>query len=98
MAELTTLFDFHVRPDAVPTAAAVIADTLVATRAFPGCLGIDVIVDVADETHFVLVEHWDGPESDAAYRAWRSTPEGRSSLSGIVDGRPTATLFTSVDA
>ncbi|GAC1324391.1 MAG: hypothetical protein NVSMB16_17030 [Acidimicrobiales bacterium] len=53
-----------------------------------------MLIDTADETHVVLIERWDSAESDAAYRAWRSTPEGASRLRTILAGAPRLTKCT----
>ncbi len=87
MASITSLLDVQIQPDHVGEARDVIDSILVATRAFAGCQGVDVLVDVADESHFVLVEHWESLEHDDAYRAWRATPEGTSALNGILESR-----------
>lgn len=94
---VTALLDLRVRPDVADTALSVINDVLVATRAFEGSLGVDVLVDLADPTHFVLVERWASIESDDAYRAWRSTPEGRSALGELLAETPRLTRFTSAE-
>jgi quinol monooxygenase YgiN len=88
---------FHVKADRLDGAPAIIADTLVGTRGFPGNLSVEVIVDTADPTHFVLLEKWDTAESDHAYHAWRATAEGRSSLREILDGAPVVTQFSTLE-
>ncbi|HXW78325.1 MAG TPA: antibiotic biosynthesis monooxygenase, partial [Acidimicrobiales bacterium] len=50
---------------------------LVATRAFEGCLGVEVIQDHEDPARLLAVEHWASLEHDRAYRAWRAG-EGRA--------------------
>jgi Antibiotic biosynthesis monooxygenase len=50
-----------------------VESVLVATRAFPGCLGVDVLVDTEDEAHLPLIEKWESIEHDQAYRDWRAT-------------------------
>jgi heme oxygenase (mycobilin-producing) len=60
---------------------------LVATRAFPGCLGVDVLVDTEDAAHLLVLEKWESLEHDQAYRDWRATPAGASPLSTIVAAR-----------
>lgn len=77
-----------VQPESVAAAPAVIHETLTATRAFDGCLGVEVLLDADDQTHIVLVERWASVESDAAYRAWRATPAGASSLRTVLAGPP----------
>ena len=60
---------------------------LVATRAFPGCIGVDVLVDTEDEAHLLLIQKWESIEHDQAYRDWRATDAGASALSTIVASR-----------
>ena len=60
---------------------------LAATRAFPGCIGVDVLVDTEDEAHLLLIEKWESIEHDQAYRDWRATDAGASALSTIVASR-----------
>lgn len=83
-----SFLDLRVKADAVDSAVTIIHDTLAATRERPGCLGVDVAVDVDDPTHFVLVEKWESIDADNAYRAWRATPEGASELGGVLAGAP----------
>jgi heme oxygenase (mycobilin-producing) len=45
---------------------------LAATRAFDGCLHVDVIQDHNDPTRIIAVEQWASLEHDQAYRAWRA--------------------------
>ena len=81
---ITVLLELTLLPASVPDAPEVLRETLRATRAFPGCLEVDVLQDTADDTHVVLLERWDSVESDAAYRAWRSTPDGASQLGTVL--------------
>jgi heme oxygenase (mycobilin-producing) len=88
---ITALLEFRVKPDALDTAPAILHDALSGTRAFPGCLGVEVVVDLADPTHFVLIEQWESIEADTAYRTWRASPDGDSNLGDIMAGPPTLT-------
>jgi len=91
---ITALLDLTLAREAVADAPAIIHRTLAATRAFAGCLKVEVLVDADDETHVVLLEQWDSIDSDLAYRAWRATPEGASGLRGILAQSPRLTRFT----
>jgi quinol monooxygenase YgiN len=91
---LTALLDLQLKPDALESAHALLHATLTVTRAFPGCLGITVLVDSANPAHVVVHETWESLERDQAYRAWRATPEGASQLGSIVAAAPTVTHFT----
>ncbi|HEY1698453.1 MAG TPA: antibiotic biosynthesis monooxygenase family protein [Trebonia sp.] len=87
MAAITALLDLRIKPESVADAKETVEGVLVATRAFPGCLGVDVLVDAEDEAHLLLIEKWESVEHDQAYRDWRATPAGASPLSTIVASR-----------
>jgi quinol monooxygenase YgiN len=94
---ITAILDLQLKPESLDTASAVLHATLTDTRAFPGCLGVTVLVDNADPAHVVVYETWESVERDRAYRAWRATPEGASDLGSIMAGPPKLTLFTVAD-
>lgn len=88
------ILDLQLKADALDRANDVMRETLTATRAFPGCLGVTVLVDQADPAHVAVYEQWESPEADAAYRKWRATEEGVSELGTVLAAAPTLTLFT----
>ena len=90
----TAILDLQLKADSLETAHDVIRETLTATRAFPGCQGITVLVDSDDPAHVLIYETWESIEHDQAYRAWRTTPEGASKLGSILAGRPKVSQFT----
>jgi quinol monooxygenase YgiN len=94
---VTSLLDLYIKADQLDAAPALISETLKITRAFEGSLGVDVVVDVTDPSHFVLIEKWESLDRDDAYRAFRATPEGASKLRTIVASPPTLTRFTVAD-
>jgi quinol monooxygenase YgiN len=91
---ITVLLDLQIKADSLETAQQVLQATLTDTRAFPGCLGVTVLVDNADPTHVVVHETWESIERDRAYRAWRASAEGASDLGSIMAAAPKITLFT----
>ncbi len=93
MTIIATL-DLMIAPDKIATAPAGIDEVLVATRAFPGCLGVEVAIDVENAAHILLVERWDSLESDAAYRAWRATPDGASDLGSLLAKPPVVSKYS----
>jgi quinol monooxygenase YgiN len=90
----TAVLELQLKPDSMETAHDVIHATLTATRAFPGCLSVTVLVDSADPAHVAVYETWESIEHDQAYRAWRATPEGASGLGPILAAPPKLTQFT----
>ena len=91
---ITAILDLQLKPEALDNASEVIHETLIATRAFPGCYHVAVLVDSDDPAHVILYETWESVEHDRAYRAWRATPEGASKLGSILAAAPKLTLFT----
>jgi quinol monooxygenase YgiN len=94
---ITAILDLQLKADSLDTAHSVIHDTLTATRAFPGCFHVAVLVDSDDPAHVVLFETWESVEHDRAYRAWRATPEGASQLGSILAAPPKLTLFSTAE-
>jgi quinol monooxygenase YgiN len=94
---ITSLLELRVKPEALDQGLhAELHEILSDTRAFEGCLGVDVLIDTADPTHIVLVERWASEERDAAYRAWRAG-DGQSNLASLLASPPVLTKFTSAD-
>jgi quinol monooxygenase YgiN len=91
---ITAILDLQLKADSLKTAHEVIHATLTATRAFPGCLDVTVLVDSDDQAHVILYEAWESIEHDQAYRAWRATPEGASDLGSILAAPPKLSQFT----
>ena len=89
---LTVLLDLRLKIEAVATAPALLREILTDTRAFDGCLGVDVLVDAQDPTHLILQERRASTEADAAYRTWRAGP-GASGLGSLLTGPPHISQF-----
>src|SRR6188472_2620076 len=94
MSTVTAILDMRLKPDVLDEAPETLRSVLKDTRAFPGCQQLDVLIDQADPTHVVVYEVWESAEADAAYRAWRATPEGKSALGSLLAGAPTMTKFS----
>ena len=77
---ITALLDLTIKPESVAGAKGIIEN---------------VLVDVTDETHILVIEKWESLERDSDYRAWRATPAGASALSSITASR-TLTRFAAV--
>jgi quinol monooxygenase YgiN len=93
---VTSVLELQLKPDSLDTALKVINETLVATRAFDGNLGVTVLIDSADPTHVTALESWESLEHDQAYRAWRASgdPAATSDLGTILAAPPRLTVYT----
>jgi quinol monooxygenase YgiN len=95
---ITALLELRVTPEALDHGVhaemhAILSDT----RAFEGCLGVEVLIDAEDPMHFVAVERWASEEHDAAYRAWRAG-DGQTNLASFLASPPVLTKFAVADA
>lgn len=94
---IIALLDLTLRADKLDVAADVLGRVLADTRAFDGCLGVDVLVDADDETHWVAYERWESAEADANYREWRAGPGQATELAALLAAAPSLTKFTVSD-
>ncbi len=77
------ILDVRLRPETATEALDALDKVLVATRAFPGCLGVEVAVQADDPGHALVLERWESMAADTEYRAWRAS-EGPSALTPYV--------------
>ena len=89
---LTVLLDIHLKADSLTSAPSMLRDILAETRAFDGCLSVEVLVDNEDPGHLILVERWASVERDAAYREWRAGA-GATQLGSILASPPLVSQF-----
>ena len=95
---VNAILELKFKPDVLDEARKVVGDILKDTRAFEGCLGVDVLIDSADETRWLAYERWESEAHDAAYRAWRASPEGAiTALGPLLAGAPSLTKYTIAD-
>ena len=87
-------FEVQFNPDYVADAAKYLAETLTATRAWPGNRGIEALVDDADPCHILVVETWATTQDHDDYAAWRATPEGRSALHEVLAAKPSKQVYS----
>ena len=92
------LLDLQLKPDSLDAGMDALHQTLTDTRAFAGCLTVDVLVDSKNPAHVVVYEVWESAEHDRAYREWRAGPgAGASKLGPVLAAPPTLTTLTKAD-
>jgi quinol monooxygenase YgiN len=96
---VTSLLELQLKPDSVDAGLDILRRTLVATRAFDGCLSVLVIQDHADPAHLILVESWESVAHDDAYRAWRASddPAAKSDLGSVLAAPLKLAVYTIAD-
>src|SRR5690242_1661510 len=90
---VVALLELRFQPDALEKSHQLLREILVDTRAFDGCLGVEVLVDTEDPAHVILHESWVSAEHDTAYRKWRAGA-GATALGSLLAAAPTLTVCT----
>lgn len=93
---IVALVEFHIAPDRRAEAVDLFPRILAQTRAFPGALRIDVLVDREDDCAWTLYEEWASAEEEAAYRAFRAGEGAVPELASVLDGPPVLRRFDRV--
>ncbi len=94
---VTVLLELTFKGDSVGEAREVFARELQKTRAFEGNVITDVLVDEADEAHWVIYEVWETVEADEAYRAFRAGDGKITDLLPLLAAPPVKTRYTTTD-
>jgi quinol monooxygenase YgiN len=91
---ITVFFEIRVTREALDQGVhAELHKILSDTRAFDGCLAVEVLIDSDDPTHILAIEKWASEEHDAAYRAWRAEG-GKTNLASYLASPPVLTKFS----
>jgi heme oxygenase (mycobilin-producing) len=94
---VVALLEVRLKSEGLDEAYAVVTETLADTRKFAGCVNAEVLIDRTDPTHLVVVETWESPEADAAYREWRRGDGAPVKLAAVLAAPPVLTLFDPSD-
>lgn len=80
---MVTYLQMRFTPDGATRGLETLQRALADTREFDGCVEVRVLVDADDPARIALREVWASREQEAAYQAWRATPEG--AITGLAD-------------
>lgn len=94
---VTVILELKFKPESVAEAQEVFRRALVDTRAFPGNLGTDVLVDETDEAHWLIYEVWESVEADEAYRAFRAGEGKLTEVPALVAAPPVKSRYVTSD-
>ena len=93
----TVLLDLKFKPEALSEAQTVFRRILIDTRAFDGNLGIDVLIDADDDTHWVLYQSWATPEQEEAYHHFRQGAGQVPEMPDLIAAPPVKTIYSTSD-
>jgi quinol monooxygenase YgiN len=94
---VTVLLELKFKPESVAEARDVFERELKKTRAFDGNVVTDVLVDEADEAHWIIYEVWESVEDDEAYRSFRAGEGKITDLPPLLAAPPVKTRYTTTD-
>ncbi|MGD9618975.1 MAG: putative quinol monooxygenase [Mycolicibacterium sp.] len=94
---VTVILELRLKSESVAAARDVMRRALQDTRAFEGNLATDVLVDEADEAHWLIYELWDSVEHDEAYRAFRAGEGRLTELPPLLAAPPVKTRYSTTD-
>lgn len=86
--------EVQVTPDDLDRAHNAVRNTLVDTRAFPGCLGVEVLIDESDPSRLLVFETWESFAAHDAYTHYRANDNPATELRSVVVAAPTTRRFT----
>lgn len=90
---VTVLADLRFDTTATDAGLRALAGMLHDTRAFDGCLGVDVVQDQDDPAHVILIETWNAASDHRAYMEWRASSGTNTGLRAALAQPPAITYL-----
>lgn len=95
---IAVFLEVQIKPESVDEMKAFFKEILPDTRAYEGCLGIDVYGNMDDGANLVLYERWESRSHYDKYLAWRQETGVVDQLGGFLAGPPSIRYYEPVDA
>ena len=95
---VTVLLELNVKPEHVEGIKQTFKAILPDTRAYDGCLGVEVTQNQDDANNIILVERWETRQHYEKYLAWRQETGVLDELGKVVASAPSIRYFDPVDA
>ena len=90
-------FDLRVKREQAAVAEKMLGDALPDTRAFSGCISVEVMRDSDEPDRWFLMEEWESRAHHQAYVNWRVETGWVESFAANLDGEPALRYFDPVD-
>lgn len=75
----------------------ILREAIPETRAFDGCIGIDIHEDINDRGQFMFHEKWETKSKYEAYFSWRSKSEAMEKIGPMLTEPPKITYYDCLD-
>jgi quinol monooxygenase YgiN len=90
---ITVVLELHLRDEVVDDVLAGLERDLPDTRAYDGNVSVDVVRDMAQPGHIVLIERWERREDQERYIAWRQETGSMDNVVAQSTAPPTITYY-----
>jgi len=91
---ITVLVEFSSKPEDTDALKQFMADALPDTRAYDGCISLDVC---NSDDNFVIVAQWESREHQEKYLAWRIEQGAFEKLGGLLEDETSIRYFETLD-
>lgn len=95
---VTVLLEIKAKAGTGGALVGVFKDILPDTRAYEGCISVDVLQNSDDPDTLVLVEVWEQKQNHEKYMGWRTETGLVEQLMAAVEGPPSIRYFDTADA
>jgi quinol monooxygenase YgiN len=85
------------KPEFTDKVKSILRETILETRAFDGCLAIEIHENVNEKGQFMFHEKWESKSKYDAYFSWRSASEAMKTIGPMLVDRPKITYYESLD-
>ncbi len=93
----TVLLEIQLKPDVIDIAKGAFKELLPDTRAYDGCLGLDVVENQDSPGNLVLIEIWETRAKYEAYLGWRKETGALDQMAEMCVSEPSIRFFDTVD-
>lgn len=94
----TVLLELQVQADKVDTLKGVFKDILGDTRAYDGCISVEVTDNQDESANLLLIEKWESRAKYEKYLGWREETGALEQLGSLLSAPPSIRYFDPVDA
>ncbi len=94
---VTVTLAFSIKPERAEEFKSLLRDLLPDTRAYEGCIRVDVYQDQDDPGYIYLVEDWQSKVHQQKYQAWRDESGIADTVGPLLAGEPRFNYFDKLE-
>ncbi|PCK09312.1 MAG: antibiotic biosynthesis monooxygenase [Alteromonadaceae bacterium] len=91
------ILELQSKPDTIDELKAALKSILPDTRAFDGCLSVQVTANQDDPCNLVLIEKWESRQHNETYMAWRTETGAIATLGEMLSQAPSLRYYDDLD-